>query len=159
MIPLIASGAAYLASDVIDAWKTHAESAAASKAVNSADFQEALKAAATKISAAAQVQKQRALPGDLKAATEEILQSPDIQSMAHSNPSATINLDFNSKGELFAPQPNGGVLEIMVGPDLRQQLQQLNVTMLTPGAGTGTAHLNAEINSIHLPVQVNLSAV
>jgi hypothetical protein len=42
---------------------------------------------------------------------------------------------------------------------VRQQLQQLNATMRGPGAGGTIAHINGEIASIHLPVQVNLSAV
>jgi len=161
MIPLIVSGAVALASDAIDAWKTHAENTAVAKAANSVDFQEALKTAAAKAAAAAQQQKLQAMPADLKTVTQEILAAPDVRSMAHSSATASVNLQFNANGDLFAPQTGGGLREIMVGPDIRQQLQQLNATMKSPGAGliASTAHVNAEISSIQMPVQVNLAAV
>ena len=160
MIPLIAAGAVSIATDVVGAWKAHAETAAMTQAAKSADFQASLKTAATKLAAAAELKKQQSLPADLKAVTQEILQAPDVQSMAHASPSATVNLSFDANGNLYAPQTGGGVRQIMVGPDVRQQLQQLNATMHSAGAGpnAGTAHVNAEIASIHLPVQVNLAA-
>ena len=157
MIPLIVSGAIGLASDAISAYQAHAQSVAVSQAANSADFQASLKTAATKLATAAELQKEKALPADLQAVTQQILQSPDIQSMAHANPSATVNLEFNSNGDLFASQPGGGTRQLVVGPDVRQQLQQLDATMRTSGAGT--AHLSEEIASVRLPVQVNLAAV
>jgi len=157
MIPLIVSGAVSLASDAISAYQAHSQSVAVTQAANSADFQASLKAAATKLAAAAELQKEKALPADLQAVTQQILQSPDIQSMAHANPSATVNLQFNSNGDLFASQPGGGMRELVVGPDIRQQLQQINATMRN--SGTGAAHLNEEISSVHLPIQVNLAAV
>jgi hypothetical protein len=157
MIPLIVSGAIGLASDAIQAYQAHSQSVAIAKEVNSADFQASLKAADAKAAAATEQQKQQALPADLQAVTQQILQSPDIQSMAHANPSATVNLQFNSNGDLFASQPGGGTRQLVVGPDIRQQLQGLDATMRT--SGNSTAHLNEEIASVHLPVQVNLAAV
>jgi cell division protein FtsX len=161
MIPLIVSGAVSLASDVVDAWKTHAANTAAAKAANSPEFQEALKTAAAKAAAATQQQKLQAMPTDINTVTQEILAAPDVRSMAHSSPTASVNLQFNANGDLFTPQTNGGMRQIMVGPDVRQQLQQLNATMKSPGTGliASTAHVNAEISSIRMPVQVNLAAV
>lgn len=157
MIPLIVSGAIGLASDAINAYQAHSQSVAIEKAANSAEFQASLKAATTKLAAATEQQKQQALPADLQAVTQQILQSPDIQSMAHANPSASVNLQFNSNGDLFASQPGGGTRQLVVGSDIRQQLQGLDATMRASGAGT--AHLSEEIASVHLPIQVNLSAM
>ena len=161
MIPLIAAGAVSLASDVIGAWKAHAENAAATQAANSASFQESLKTAATQLAGAAQQQKEQALPGDLQSVTRQIMQSPDVQSIARGNTSASVNLQFNANGDLFASQPGGGLRRIVVGPEVRQQLQQLNDTMRHSAAGSysGVARIDAEIASSHLPVQVNLAAV
>ena len=161
MIPLIAAGAISLVSNVADAWKAHAESLAAAKAAKSADFTQSLKAATAQSAAAIEQQKELALPGDLQSVTGQILQSPDVQSMARANPTATVNLQFNSNGDLFASQTSGGVRRITVSPDLRQQLQQLNGTLLSPGATaySGVAHVSGQIGSSHLPVQVNLAAV
>jgi hypothetical protein len=156
MIPLLVTGAISLATNAISAYQAHAQGVAESQAANSADFQASLKAAATKLAVAAQQQKEKALPADLQSVTQQILQSPDIQSMAHSNPSATVNLQFNSSGDLYASQPGGGLRQLLVSPDVRQQLQQLDATMHT--AGTTTAHLSEEIASVRLPVQVNLAA-
>jgi hypothetical protein len=157
MIPLIVSGAIGLATDAIHAYQAHSQNVAIEKAANSAEFQASLKAATTKITAAAEQQKQQALPADLQAVTQEILQSPDIQSMAHSNLSAAVNLQFNSNGDLFASQPGTRTRQLVVGPDIRQQLQDLDATMRT--SGTSTAHLSEQIASMHMPVQVNLAAV
>jgi hypothetical protein len=157
MIPLLVTGAIGLASDAISAYQAHSQSVAITQAANSADFQASLKAAATKLATAAEAQKEKALPADLQAVTQQILQSPDIESMAHANPSATVNLQFNSNGDLYVSQPGGGMRQMMVGPDVRQQLQQLDATMHT--AGIPSAQVNGEIASARLPVQVNLAAV
>jgi hypothetical protein len=161
MIPLIVSGAVSLASDAISAWKAHVENTEISKAANSADFQQALKTAATQLATTATQQKEQALPGELQSATQQILLSPEVQSMARANPSGSVSLQFNSNGDLFASQVGGGLRRITVGPDVQQQLQELNETMRSPGAGpnAGAAHFSAEIASSHLPVQVNLTAI
>jgi len=172
MIPLIVAGAVSLVSNVADAWKAHAESVAAAKAANpatgangtdaakGAGFQQSLKNAAAQL-AATEEQKEKALPADIQSVTGQIFQSSNVQSMARTSPSGTVNLQFNSSGDLFASQTNGAMRRIAVSPDLRQQLQQLNGTLLSPGAAAyhGVAHANARITSRQLPVQVNLAAV
>jgi hypothetical protein len=168
MIPLIVAGAVSLASNVVDAWKAHADTTAATKAAKTADFQQALKIASTQsatasaqLAAASAQQQQQALPANIQSVTGQILQSPDIQSMARANPSATVNLQFNANGDLFATQTSGAMRRIAVTPDLRQQLQQLNSALRSPAAASysGAAHVSAQITSRQLPVQVNLAAV
>jgi len=161
MIPLIAAGAVSLASNVIDAWKAHAETTANAQAAKNADFQKSLKTAAAELSAATEKQKQQALPADLQSVTQQITQAPDFQSLARSSSTGSVNLQFNSNGDLFASQPGGGMRRIVVGTNVQQQLQQLNGTLRnsTAGGHPGRAQVETELASSHLPVQVNLSAV
>jgi hypothetical protein len=164
MIPLLVTGAVSLASDAIHAWQEHSATAAATKAVgqaaNSADFQASLKDAATKLAAANQQQQVAAAPGELKAATEEILQSPGMQTMARYSANGTVNLQFDSSGNVFASTVGGKPRAVNVSTDVRQQLSQLNALMRTPQAGLGnTAVMTEQLTSSHLPVQVSLSAV
>ena len=160
MIPLIVTGAVSLASDVVEAWKEHTATAAVNQAANSADFQASLKDAATKIAATAEQQQVAAAPGELKAVAEQILQGPQVQSMARISPNGAVSLQFDSSGNVTASTTGGKPRQILVGADARQQLQQLNALMRNPQAGLGsTAVMTGEIASAHLPIQVSISAV
>jgi hypothetical protein len=164
MIPLLVTGAVSLASNVIEAWKAHAEQTALTKAINGPDFQASLKAAttqATAATAAAEKQKEVALPGDIQSVTRQILQSPDVQSIARANASS-VNLEFNSNGDLFAAQPGGALRRIVVSPEVRQQLQALNGTLRQQPASAGNAGMakvEGEAGGGRLAVQVKLTAV
>ena len=159
MIPLIVAGAVSLTSSVVDAWKAHSENMAATKAAKTADFLSTLKTATTQAVAPTELQKQQALQGGLQTVTQQILQSPDVQSLAQTGSTASVNLQFNSNGDVFASQPGGSVRQISVAPDVRQQLQQLNGAMhQTPGFPAAT-QFTAQLGSNHLPVQVSLAAV
>jgi hypothetical protein len=161
MIPLLITGAVSLAGDVVQAWKTHSDNLALSKAVNGADFQQSLNTAATKAVAAAQQQQAAAMPGEIHSVAQQILQSPQMQSMAHASPSASINLQFNSSGALFATQAGGGVRQIAVNPEVQQELQQLNSAMRRSSAGaySGATQVAGQVGAGHVPVMVNLAAV
>ena len=171
MIPLIAAGAVSIAGNIVDAWKAHAQNVAATKAEQTASFQDSLKAAATnavsaaqQAAAAAQQQSAQALPGTLQSVEQQILQSPDVQSLAHLSPNSTLSLQFNANGDLFSAQPGGGLRPVTIGQDVRQQLQQLNGTMRSPAAGAagvvgGVARFNTQIASSRQSVQVSLAAV
>jgi len=161
MIPLIIPGAISIASDVIDAWKAHSQNVAAAKAVNSADFQQSLKTAATQLAANAMQQSQAAIPGEVQTTAKELLQAPGVQSMARTSPYGSVNLEFNSSGDVFASQANGAMRRIMVSPEVQQQLQQLNAAMRSSAAGAygSVAHVSGQIASNHMPVQMNLAAV
>ena len=161
MIPLLVAGAVSLTSDIVDAWKAHAATTAVAQAAKGADFQNTLKAAATQATAAAALQQQQAIPSEVQSVTRQILQSPDVQSMARTNPSASVSVQFNSNGDLFASQPGGGLRRIMVGPDVQQELQQLNGALRSPAAAAyrGVVQSNGTVSGSHLPVTVSLAAV
>jgi len=161
MIPLLVAGAVSLTSNVIDAWKTHAANVATAEAAKGADFQKTMKAAAAEASAATERQQQAAIPGEVQSVTRQILDSPDVRSMARSNPSASVNVQFNSNGDLYASQPGGGLRRITVSADVQQQLQQLNSALRDPAAAAykGVAQSSGEIAGSHLPVTVRLVAV
>ena len=160
MIPLVAAGAVSLVSSIASTWKAHAESAAAAKAAKGADFQKTLSTAAAQATAATEQQKAQALPADLQTVAQQLLQVPDVQSMARGNPGAGVSLQFTASGDLFASQA-GGLRRITVTPQVQQELQQLNGTMRSAAAGAngGVAHVTGEIASGHVPVQMNLAAV
>ena len=157
MIPLLVAGAVSLTSNVIDAWKAHAANTSMAEAAKGADFQKTMKAAA----AAAEHQQQMAILGEVQSVTRQLLESPDVRSMARINPSASVNVQFNSNGDLYASQPGGGLRRIAVSADVQQQLQQLNGALRDPAAAAykGVVQSSGEIAGSHLPVTVSLTAV
>jgi hypothetical protein len=173
MIPLLVTGAVSLAGNLIDAWKARSDTTAATQAIQSADFQQSLNAAVKQATATDEAQKQQALPGELQSVTTEILNSPDVRSMARYSSTSSLNLNFNSNGDVFATTSTGKLRQIMVNTDIRQQLQQINSTMQTmsstarpasngsmgTAAAARTAHMNGEIASLKLPVELNLTAI
>jgi hypothetical protein len=70
-------------------------------------------------------------------------------------------LQFDASGNVFATQVGGSSRAIVVGADLKAQLQQLNSAMHSAAGAAyhGVAQLSGKIASTNLPVQVNLTAV
>jgi hypothetical protein len=149
MFPLIIPAAVSLANVAI------------TKAVSGADFQQSLNTAAARAVTAAQEQQAAAMPGQIHTVAQQILQAPDVQSMARTSPSASVNLQFNSSGALFATQAGGGVRQLAISPEVRQELQQLNNVMRHSAVGAygSTAQVAGQIGSSQVPVQVTLAAV
>jgi predicted membrane-bound mannosyltransferase len=160
MIPLLIPAAVGLASDVVDAWKQHAANTAAAQTVNGPAFQQALKTATAQAAAMQQQAVTQALPGELQSVTQQLLKTPDVQSIARSGTSGSVNLQFDGSGNVSATQVGGGSRSIVVSADLKAQLQQLNSEMHSAAGAAyhGVAHMSAKIASNNMPVQLNLMA-
>jgi hypothetical protein len=159
MIPLLVTGAISIASNVADAWKAHEANIAATNVAKSGDFQKTLKAAATQLAAATQRQQQVAIPSEAQAATASVLQSPEVQALERANPGTPVTVQFNSSGDAFVSKTGGTLHQIIVPPEVQQQLQQLNSALRSPAAAAYRGMVQGTGNIYGSPQTVGVNLV